>query len=119
MPLGNRRLPNTTDWYGRFHIDQNLANDYMIDREAQATWESYTGIAGVRHQDMAVTETMGVIYQRDHEHLGTTDQLIIRTRRRLIQMAKALREHGETSRRRRRPGALPPALGRDDHPALE
>jgi hypothetical protein len=94
VPLGVRRLPNTTDWLGRFHSDQNLANDYKIDREAQASWQSYTGIAGGRIQDCAVTETMGVIYQRDHEHLGTTDQFIIRVRRRLINLAKALREQG-------------------------
>ncbi len=37
---------------------------------------------------------MGVIYQRDHEHLGATDQFIIRVRRRLIQMAKALERDG-------------------------
>jgi hypothetical protein len=96
VPLGNRRLPNTTDWFGRFLSDQRLSNDYKIDREAQATWKSFTGIEGIRIQDCAVTETMGVIYQRDHEHLGTTDQFIIRVRRRLIQMAKALRERGET-----------------------
>ncbi len=96
VPLGSRRLPNTTGWWGRFRSDQNLGNDYKINREEQANWVSYTGIAGVRIQDCAVTETMGVIYQRDHEHLGTTDQFIIRVRRRLIQMAKALRENGET-----------------------
>jgi phenylpropionate dioxygenase-like ring-hydroxylating dioxygenase large terminal subunit len=96
VPLGSRRLPNTTGWWGRFRSDQNLGNDYKINREEQANWVSYTGIAGVRIQDCAVTETMGVIYQRDHEHLGTTDQFIIRVRRRLIAMAKALRERGET-----------------------
>ncbi len=66
----------------------------MIDRSAQSKWESYSGIPGVRQQDMAVTESMGHIYQRDHEHLGTTDQLIIRTRRRVVQAAQALRDHG-------------------------
>ena len=37
---------------------------------------------------MAVTESMGTIYDRTHEHLGTTDALIIRTRRKLIKVAK-------------------------------
>ncbi len=41
-----------------------------------------------------MTETMGPIYARDHEHLGTTDSMIIRTRRRWIAAAKALRDHG-------------------------
>ena len=55
---------------------------------------SYTGIQGIRQQDMAVTESMGAIYQLDKEHLGTTDVLIIRMRKRLIEAAKALRDHG-------------------------
>ena len=51
-----------------------MENDYLIDREAQKNWDSYTGIPGIRQQDMAVTETMGPIYNRRQEHLGTTDR---------------------------------------------
>ena len=43
---------------------------------------------------MAVTESMGRIYDRSREHLGTTDALIIRTRRKLIAAARALAEQG-------------------------
>jgi hypothetical protein len=43
---------------------------------------------------MAVTHSMGTIYNRSREHLGTTDQLIIRTRRRMLAAARALHEHG-------------------------
>jgi hypothetical protein len=43
---------------------------------------------------MAVTETMGPIYDRSHEHLGTSDSMIIRTRRRWIAVAKAFAENG-------------------------
>lgn len=71
-----------------------MANDYLIDREAQSQWKSYSGIRGIRQQDMAVTESMGTIYDRTHEHLGTTDALIIRTRRKLIKTAKDLRDYG-------------------------
>jgi hypothetical protein len=39
---------------------------------------------------MAVTESMGAIYDRGHEHLGTTDRAIIMMRRKLIQAAKDL-----------------------------
>jgi phenylpropionate dioxygenase-like ring-hydroxylating dioxygenase large terminal subunit len=92
----NIYLPNTSDWLGRYNIIQNFENDYLIDREAQSTWKSYTGIEGVRQQDMAVTDSMGAINNRTKEHLGTTDQLIIRTRRRLIAAAKALAEEGIT-----------------------
>ena len=101
-PIGPRTgrgvtLANGTGWYDRFNIEQNYVNDYLIDREAQKNWESYTGIAGVRQQDMAVTESMGPIYTRHREHLGTTDTMIIRTRRRLLNAAKAYRETGEAS----------------------
>jgi len=50
---------------------------------------------------------MGPIYDRSHEHLGTTDQLIIRTRRRMINAARALREQGTVP-----PGVDNPALYR-------
>jgi hypothetical protein len=66
----------------------------MIDREAQKNWVSFTGIRGIRQQDMAMTESMGLIMDRTKEHLGTTDAFIIRVRRKLIAMAKALQEEG-------------------------
>jgi len=93
--LGAAYLPQTTDWYGRFNFDQSAADDYKIDREAQKSGASFTGIPGIRQQDMAVTESMGAIYDRSREHLGTTDSLIIRSRRRWIAAAKALAERGE------------------------
>jgi len=86
--------PNTTDWYGRFNLHQSMENDYFIDREAQRTMKSYSGIPGIRQQDMAVTESMGPIFDRESEHLGTTDSLIIRTRRRMINAAHALEQQG-------------------------
>jgi phthalate 4,5-dioxygenase oxygenase subunit len=86
-------LPNGTGWHDRFNINQNFSNDFLIDREAQRNWESFTGIRGIRQQDMAMTESMGPIMNRGREHLGTTDALIIRTRRKLIASARALEEH--------------------------
>jgi phthalate 4,5-dioxygenase oxygenase subunit len=86
--------PTTSDWYGRFNLKQTMANDYLIDRQAQREMKSYSGIPGIRQQDMAVTESMGPIYDRESEHLGSTDALIIRTRRRMIAAAHALREQG-------------------------
>jgi len=86
---GGHYIPQTTDWLGRFNLEQNLENDYLIDREAQARMQTYTGIPGIRQQDMAVTETMGPIYDRSHEHLGTSDSMIIRTRRRWLAVARA------------------------------
>jgi phenylpropionate dioxygenase-like ring-hydroxylating dioxygenase large terminal subunit len=88
--------PNSTDWYGRFRLKPNASNDYQIDRAAQRTNASYTGIASVRVQDVAVTDSMGPILDRTVEHLGTTDALIIRARRRLMAAARALAEQGIT-----------------------
>ncbi|MGH2366316.1 MAG: Rieske 2Fe-2S domain-containing protein [Chloroflexota bacterium] len=64
-------------------------NDYRIDRQAQRS-ESYTGIQGIGSQDLAVTESMGAIYNRSQEHLGTTDAAIIRMRQQLIRAATDL-----------------------------
>src|SRR5215470_12387886 len=89
-----RTLPNTTDWYGRFRCVANAANDYQIDRTAQKTI-SYTGIDAIFLQDQAVTESMGVIYDRTNERLGSSDAMVIRTRKRLIDAAKALRDSGK------------------------
>ena len=38
---------------------------------------------------------MGPIVDRTHEHLGASDAMIIRTRRRVINAAKALRDDGK------------------------
>jgi phthalate 4,5-dioxygenase len=86
-------LPDTTDWLGKFRLTQNKDNDYLIDREAQRT-ESFTGIAGIHQQDQAVTESMGPTIDRTQEHLGTSDAMVIRTRRRVISAARALCDRG-------------------------
>ncbi len=88
-------LPNTGDWYGRFRPIPNQNNDYLIDRKEQKS-VSYTGIGAIFMQDQAVTESMGPIYDRAEEHLGSSDQMVIRTRKRLIDAARALRDRGET-----------------------
>src|ERR1700724_3737388 len=40
-------------------------------------------------QDAAMTTGMGDIYDRSQEHLGTTDSMVIRVRRRLIAAVQA------------------------------
>ena len=98
MPRANQRLyqPDTTDWIGKFRSPQTLANDYLIDREAQKNLVSYTGIPnGAEPEDRGMQESMGPIYDRTQEHLGTSDLMVIRLRTLLIKAAKALRERGE------------------------
>jgi hypothetical protein len=93
---GPAYLPDTTAWLGRGRIAPNASNDYRIDRDSQRRMQSYTGIdgGGAWLEDQAVTESMGPIYDRTLEHLGTSDSMIIRTRRRLIDAAKAMRDDG-------------------------
>jgi len=108
-------LDDTTDGLGRFRALANRDNDYMIDRELQAAMEkdptqslrgTYTGIPQVAQDPMA-QESMGPIYDRTQEHLATSDAMIIRTRRRLIGAAKALRDQSTVP-----PGVDNPALYR-------
>ncbi|MEI9927392.1 MAG: Rieske 2Fe-2S domain-containing protein [Sphingomonas sp.] len=87
-------LPNTTDWYGRWRLQENESNDWMIDREAQSTGVSYTGIGNIHLQDQSVTESMGPITDHRWEHLTSADLMIARTRRRILRAARAFRETG-------------------------
>ena len=101
-----RYLPNTTDWYGRWRLRANAANDYLIDRAMQRT-TNYTGIADIFTQDQSVTESMGGLVDREQEHLGTSDLMIIRTRQRLLRAIDAHRE-----------GVTPPGVDEPDLYAL-
>ncbi len=100
--------PNSTDWFGRYRTIPGPDNDFFIDREVQRKKEGpsgYTGIVSIGMQDAAMTTSMGTIYDRSKEHLGTTDGMVIRVRRRLIASARA---YAET-------GALPAGV---DHPEV-
>jgi phthalate 4,5-dioxygenase len=100
--------PNTTDWYGRWRPVQQPENDYQLSREAQRRntgFDGYTGIKGVGMQDAAMTTSMGLIYDRSQEHLGTTDAMVIRVRRRLIAAVQAHMKHGATPPGVEDPGA--------------
>jgi len=89
---GNKFLPNTTDWLGRFRLAANPGNDWLIDRTAQLENTIYSGIEGVHLQDQAITESMGPITDHGFEHLAPSDQMIARTRRRLLIAARDLRK---------------------------
>jgi len=87
------RHPNTADWYGRFRTETDAANDYRVDRKLQRS-ETFTGMEDLNAEDQAVTESMGPIYDRSQEHLGTTDAMLIRVRRRLLNAARDLVDLG-------------------------
>ena len=72
---------------GTFKLKANAANDYNMSRERQKS-VNYTGIEGTNTQDFAVQESMGPIYDRSQEHLGSADAAIIQMRRLLLQAVK-------------------------------
>lgn len=69
-------------------------NDYLQDVAAMESATSFSGLSGQATQDHACQETMGPIYDRTLEHLGTTDVGIIRMRRRMLDAVRAF-EAGE------------------------
>jgi nitrite reductase/ring-hydroxylating ferredoxin subunit len=84
----------------QFRAKQNRANDYLIDRQLQKT-QSFTGIRGVRVQDMAVQEDQrGPLSDRTREHLGASDLGVIATRRTLLKQVAALQKGQEPSQPR-------------------
>ena len=88
-PVG--RMP-VVDVDASFRSVQNKANDYLIDRQLQKT-QSFTGIRGVRVQDMAVQEDQrGPLSDRSREHLGASDLGVIATRRMLLKQGRALQK---------------------------
>jgi phthalate 4,5-dioxygenase len=100
-------MPNTSDWLGRWRLAANEGNDWQLDRDAQDSKTLYSGINNIHLQDQAVTESMGAITEHAFEHLGPSDQMITRTRRRLLQAARALRDQGVPP-----PGAVDPEVFR-------
>jgi hypothetical protein len=83
----------------------NKNNNYLIDRELQKS-RSFTGIFGIRNQDLAVQENQdGTICRREEEHLGVTDRGIVGARRLLLTLAKDLQK-GIEPRHVQRPRAF-------------
>jgi hypothetical protein len=83
-----RKFHTTSDWLGRFRPIANKDNDYLIDRDLQRNMGTYSGIPQIA-QDAMAQESMGPIYDRRQERLGTSDVMIIRTRRKLLDCVRA------------------------------
>ncbi len=58
----------------------NRDNDYLIDRELQASGKSFTGMKGLGIQDAGIQESMGAIVDRTKEHLLIGDTAITKIR---------------------------------------
>jgi phthalate 4,5-dioxygenase len=91
-----------------FQLKRNASNDYLIDRQMQKT-KNYTGIVGINTQDYALQEGMGNVVDRSHEHLGTSDKLIVQMRKMLLDETRRV-ERGE------RPRGVDPATHRTIRP---
>jgi phenylpropionate dioxygenase-like ring-hydroxylating dioxygenase large terminal subunit len=77
VPWGNWRL--------KADVDNGWRRDHSLERA-----KLYVGIYSNPLQDSAVQVTMGQMYDRTKEHLGTTDKAIIAFRRIMVDAAKKL-----------------------------
>jgi phthalate 4,5-dioxygenase len=77
-------------------LQMNYLQDRKAMRERRESW-SYSGLPwGKPIQDMAVTESMGPIYDRQGEHLGVHDAMVVQLRERLLSSLRRFMETGET-----------------------
>ena len=90
--------------WGNWRLKADVDNEWMRDRSLEKE-KLFLGIFSNPLQDSAVQVTMGAIYDRTQEKLGTTDAAIIAFRRVMIKAAKTFRDQG----------VLPPTV---DDPAL-
>ena len=65
-----------------YKTPHTLANGHLQDRSKMTV--NYSGIFGAAVQDRAVQESMGPIYDRTQENLGTSDMAVIYHRRLLL-----------------------------------
>lgn len=81
---------HTENLPGSDYATMNMDNDYMIDRELQASGKSYTGLRGLGVQDCSIQESMGPIADRTKEYLLIGDSAISKLRRLLLDTLKDL-----------------------------
>jgi phenylpropionate dioxygenase-like ring-hydroxylating dioxygenase large terminal subunit len=86
----------------------NMANDYLMDREAQKNGSTYSGVEGIAIQDSSLQESMagidpktgeriswGGTCDRTKEMLAPTDRGIMLSRRKIFDAIEALEKKGE------------------------
>jgi nitrite reductase/ring-hydroxylating ferredoxin subunit len=89
QPFVRQFQPDSSDWLGMYRPIANKDNDYLMDFDLQKSMGTYTGLPNPAQDPMA-QETMGPIYDRSQEHLGTADMMIIKTRQKLLKAARAV-----------------------------
>ena len=75
------------------HKIRRRENNWLQDRAAMRQGR-FSGLQGVQTQDQAVQESMGPIYDRRREHLGTSDMAVIRFRRLMLDAARDVQVGG-------------------------
>ena len=82
---------NTLDPIGGWKSKANAENNFLWDYELQRT-KLFFGVTSNPLQDGAVQQSMGPIYDRSKEHLGTADSMIIQMRKRLLEAVRQVAE---------------------------
>jgi phenylpropionate dioxygenase-like ring-hydroxylating dioxygenase large terminal subunit len=72
-----------------FRTAHSNANMHLQDRRMMETG-NFSGVAGAAIQDRAVQESMGSIFDRSQEHLGTSDKAVIFYRRLILRKLKEM-----------------------------
>lgn len=83
----------TASNYDGYRYRWGEAERWGQDRSAMT--HSFSGIAGTVPEDLAMTLSMGPIYDRSRENLVPADQLVIRMRRQLLRAARDLQDGTE------------------------
>jgi len=108
-PFEDRERANLAAWNGLDDIDDDFslrhrtaANRWGQDRAAMTAGTSFSGLGGYPPiEDIAVQASMGAIYDRTREHLGTSDLAVIRMRRIMLSAVRGLNDISK----------VPPGLG--------
>jgi phthalate 4,5-dioxygenase len=79
---------------GTYRPLANKDNNYLMDRSAQKSGRSFSGVEGIAMQDASLQESMGPIVDRTKENLASTDNGILMARMSLLDAVQALEEHG-------------------------
>ncbi|MGH7091005.1 MAG: hypothetical protein ACREFQ_19065, partial [Stellaceae bacterium] len=70
-------------------------NNWLQDRAAMKNGTSMSGIRGVQMEDAVIQESMGPVYDRWKEHLGSSDIAVARMRRLMLQSVRGLMDEGK------------------------
>jgi phthalate 4,5-dioxygenase len=97
-PLTDSESARIREWTGLTPLDSQYRvvgrsrdKDWGQDRAAMIEGTSFSGLFGYAAvEDLSVQESMGPIYDRTREHLGTSDMAVIRMRRAMLDQARQL-----------------------------